>query len=87
MLQATPAPPLHQPWCTDHYYYGPNPEDSYCQRTAPGEFSGMYLTDTHDGPVILANEVVHDELPLAQAEAYFRAGLALVDAARTAVAA
>lgn len=77
----------HELWCNDHYQYGPNPEDSYCQRTAPGEFSGMYLTDTHDGPVILAPSLTLDELPLNEAEAYFRAGLALVDAARTAVAA
>ena len=86
MSQRT-ATTTHQPWCTEHHH-GTHPDDSHCRRPAPGQFADLYLSNDVDGtPMVLSYQRVRDELTLTEAEAYFRAGLDLVDAARTAVAA
>ncbi|GIH91907.1 hypothetical protein ACFFMN_34130 [Planobispora siamensis] len=79
MLHATAAPAGCAPWCTDH-------TDGYCRRPADG-FADTFLSATPDGPMVFSYAVVRDELPLAEAEAYFSAGLDLVAAARTGVSA
>ncbi|MEU8035588.1 hypothetical protein [Streptosporangium sp. NPDC049078] len=87
MFNVTAVPPRCQPWCTDHYT-GAHPDDSHCRRPASGQFADVYLSNGLDGtPMVLSYQRVHDELPLDEAAAYFRAGLDLVAAARTAVAA
>ncbi|MEV7006874.1 hypothetical protein [Streptosporangium sp. NPDC051022] len=87
MLHPTLTPAC-QPWCTDHQHAA-HPEDGFCRRRAAVPFADVYLSDTDDGPRLFAHGsvVTLDELTLDQAEARFRAGLELVAAARTAVAA
>ncbi|MFC3979693.1 hypothetical protein [Streptosporangium jomthongense] len=76
----------HQPWCNNHYTDPRHAEDSYCRR---GSGTGLYLSDTDDGPRLFAHDATADldQLPLDQVEARLRAGLELVTAYRTAVAA
>ncbi|MER5647286.1 hypothetical protein [Streptosporangium sp. NPDC002524] len=72
----------HAPWCTSHRVGGQHVEDGFCMRPAPSEHSDVYLTNTDDGPAILAYAVTRDEFTLDQAEAYARALLDLVAAGR-----
>ncbi|MER7131351.1 hypothetical protein [Streptosporangium saharense] len=75
-----------QPWCTDHHTDPHHPEDSYCRR---GNGTDLYLSDTEHGPRLftLTATADLDQLSLDQVEARLRAGLELVTAYRTAVAA
>lgn len=76
-----------QQWCNDHHT-GSNPDDTWCRRTIDGDYGSLGLTlDSAGQPMVDAYEVELDEFPIDEAETYFRAGLALITAARQAVAA
>ncbi|MDF5758770.1 hypothetical protein [Spongiactinospora sp. TRM90649] len=82
MAQATAPPSTVQckPWCTDHRH-------SYCQTTSTSPAYGdIIVGDTDHGPTVFLWQSI-TELPLDQAEAYFRTGLDLVTRARNGAAA
>jgi len=74
-------------WCNNHHT-GNHAEDTWCRRTAVGGFGSVSLElDRAGQPLVSTYCVDVDEFDLAQAEEFFRAGLALVEAARQTVAA
>lgn len=72
-------------WCTEHRT-ATRPEDGYCLGIAPTPAGDLLLGDLDTGPAVFLWRL-RDELTLAEAEAFFRAGLKLAEAARAAVAA
>lgn len=79
---------VHLPWCTTHTdptlggLILAGPGDGLCRQTVADAYGAIDLTHSADDGTTLSLDRIHTELTLDEAEALFRAGLALIATAR-----